>query len=161
MIKVIYSLIDNYTAWVEDDTLNEEDAIFSELTQIAKFTFLKGYVFRNNDPAVFGIRVDAGTLKQKTSFMNAKGKKIGRIHQLQEDKKTVESVKTGSEAACSVQGITIGRQIFEDDVFYTLPSPNEAKQLLQKFSHKLSSEELTVFNEIVDIQRSKDAAYGY
>ena len=48
--KVIYSLIENYSAWVEDDTMHEEDAIFSEFTPISKFTFLKGYVFRNNDP---------------------------------------------------------------------------------------------------------------
>lgn len=159
--KVIYSLIDNYTAWVDEDKLHEEDAIFSELTPIAKFTFLKGYIFRNNDPAVFGIRVDAGLLRQKIQFMNKKGKKIGVIHQLQEDKKTVSSVKAGAEVACSVQGVTIGRQIHEEDVFYTLPPSHEAKQILKKFAHKLSSEQLAVLHEIVDIQRKLDPAYAY
>ena len=159
--KVIYSLIDNYTAWVEDDTLHEEDAIFAELTPIAKFTFLKGFVFRNNDPAVFGIRIDAGTLRQKVNFMNEKGKKIGQVHQLQEDKKTVSSVKKGAEVACSVKGVTIGRQIHEEDVFYTLPHSHEARQLLKKFSHKISSEEYTLLNQIVEIQRKIDPAYGY
>ena len=159
--KVIYSLIDNYTAWVDEDKLHEEDAIFSELTPVAKFTFLKGYVFRNNDPAVFGIRVDVGTLRQKVQFMNKNGKRIGVIHQLQEDKKTVNSVKTGAEVACSVQGVTIGRQIHEEDVFYTLPPSHEAKQLLKKFAHKLSSEEIATLNEIVDIQRKIDPAYAY
>ena len=159
--QVIYSLIDNYTKWVEDDTLHEEDAVFSELTPISKFTFLKGFVFRNNDPAVFGIRVDAGTLRQKVNFMNEKGKKIGQVHQLQEDKKTVQSVKQGAEVACSVQGVTIGRQINEEDVFYTLPHSHEAKQLLKKFSHKLSSEEYEILNHIVEVQREIDPAYGY
>ena len=159
--KVIYSLIDNYTKWVEDDTMHQEDAIFSELTPISKFTFLKGFVFRNNDPAVFGIRVDVGTLRQKVNFMNVKGKKIGQVHQLQEDKKTVSSVKTGAEVACSVQGVTIGRQIQEEDVFYTLPHSHEAKKLLKEFSHKLSSEEYATLNEIVEIQRKLDPAYGY
>lgn len=159
--KVIYSLIDNYTAWVDEDKLHEEDAIFSELTPVAKFTFLKGYVFRNNDPAVFGIRVDAGLLRQKMPFMNKKGKRIGVIHQLQEDKKTVNSAKAGAEVACSVQGVTIGRQIHEEDVFYTLPPSHEAKQILKKFAHKLSSEELAILHEIVDIQRKLDPAYGY
>ncbi len=159
--KVIYSLTDNYTAWVEDDTLHEEDAIFAELTPIAKFTFLKGFVFRNNDPAVFGIRVDVGTLRQKVNFMNEKGKKIGQVHQLQEDKKTVSSVKKGAEVACSVKGVTIGRQIHEEDVFYTLPHSHEARQLLKKFSHKISSEEYTLLNQIVEIQRKIDPAYGY
>ena len=159
--KVIYNLIDNYTKWVTDDTAHQEDSIFAEFTPIAKFTFLKGYVFRNNNPAVFGIRVDIGTLRHKIPFMRQDGKKIGMIHQLQEGKKTIESAKTGQEVACSVQGITVGRQISEEDVFYTLPSSSEAKQLLTKFSHKLNSELFELLNKIVEIQRKRDPAYGY
>ena len=115
--KVIYSLIDNYNAWVEEDTAHEEDAVFTEFTPISKFTFLKGYVFRNNNPAVFGIRVDVGTLRQKIPFMNKEGRRIGTIHQLQHEGKTVTSAKVGQEVACSVQDVTIGRQIFEDDIY--------------------------------------------
>ena len=159
--KIIYSLIDNYNAWVDEDTANEEDAIFSELTPISKFTFLKGMVFRNNDPAVFGIRVDVGTIKQKIPFMNMSGRKVGNIHQLQLDKKTVTSAKTGDEVACSVRDVTIGRQIFEEEVYYTFPPSHEAKQLLNRFMHKLSTEEQEVLNEIVRIQREKEAAYAY
>ena len=159
--KVIYSLIDNYNAWVEEDTAHQEDAIFSELTPVSKFTFLKGMVFRNNNPAVFGIRIDVGTLKHKIPFMNSDGRKIGNIHQLQHDKKTVTSAKAGDEVACSVQDVTIGRQIFEEEVFYTFPPSHEAKQLLNKFMHKLSTEEQEVLNEIVEIQRKKEAAYAY
>jgi len=118
-------------------------------------------VFRNNDPAVFGIRVDLGNLHQKIRFMRQDGKEIGKIHQLQDGGKTIESADAGKEVACSVKGVTIGRQISEEDVFYTLPTSNEAKQLLKKFSHKLSSEEFNLLNEIVEIQRKKDAAYGY
>ena len=159
--KIIYSLIDTYTQWVDDDSADLENSMFSELTPISKFTFLKGYIFRNSNPAVFGIRVDVGTLRQKISFMNKTGKKIGVIHQLQHENKTVETAKTGQEVACSVQNITIGRQIQEEDVFYTLPPPDDAKQYLNKFKNKLSSEELHVLNEIVEIIRVKNPIYGY
>ncbi len=159
--KVIYSLIDNYNAWVEEDSANEEDAIFSELVPIVKFTFLKGMVFRNNDPAVFGIRIDVGTLKQKIPFMNMSGRKVGNIHQLQLDKKTVTSAKTGDEVACSVRDVTIGRQIFEEEVYYTFPPSHQAKQLLNRFMHKLSTEEQQILNEIVRIQREKEPVYAY
>jgi len=97
--KIIYSLIDTYTQWVEDDKADEENSILAELTPICKFTFLKGFVFRNNNPAVFGIRVDVGNLRQKISFMNKDGKKIGVIHQLQHDGKTITSAKVGQEVA--------------------------------------------------------------
>ena len=159
--KIIYSLIDTYTQWVDDDKADEENSVFKELTPISKFTFLKGFVFRNNNPAVFGIRVDVGQLRQKIPFMNKTGKKIGIIHQLQHDGKTVSMAKTGQEVACSVQNITIGRQIVEENVFYTLPSSSDAKQLIKRFMHKLSSEETDVLNEIIEIQRAIDPAYAY
>jgi len=159
--KIIYSLIDTYTQWVEDDKADEENSILAELTPVCKFTFLKGFVFRNNNPAVFGIRVDIGNLRQKIPFMNKDGKKIGVIHQLQHDGKTITSVKVGQEVACSVQNITIGRQIAEEDVFYTLPSSSDAKKLLNRFTQKLSSEERNTLNEIVEIKRKIDPVYGY
>ena len=159
--RVIYSLIDNYNNWVEEDTAHEEDSIFAEMTPISKFTFLKGFVFRNNNPAVFGIRVDVGTLKQKIPFMNKDGRRVGIIHQLQLDGKTVTSAKVGEEVACSVQDVTIGRQIFEEEVYYTFPPSHEAKQLLNKFMHKLNSEEQEALTEIIRIQREKEPAYAY
>ncbi|ABK76935.1 translation initiation factor 2 [Cenarchaeum symbiosum A] len=159
--KIIYSLVDGYSKWVEEDALHEEDAAFSELTPLSRFVFLGGFVFRNSDPAVFGIRVDVGTLRQKTAFMNERGKKVGHIHQLQEDKKTVKSAKAGSEVACSVQGVTIGRQINEGETFYTLPHSYEAKMLLRRFAQRLGPEERKVLDHIVEVQRRSDPAYAY
>ena len=69
--------------------------------------------------------------------------------------------KGGYEVAWAVQNVTIGRQILEGDLLYSFPTPDEAKQLLKKFSHKLSSEELVVLNEIVEIQRKINPVYGY
>jgi len=159
--KVIYSLIDNYTNWVTEDSANEDDAIFGEITPICKFTFLKGYIFRNSNPAVFGIRVDVGKVRQKIPIMNKQGRKIGVVHQLQDGKKSISIATQGQEVACSIQDVMIGRQILEEDVFYSLPKSSEAKLLIERFSHKLSSEEQTVLNEILEIQRKSDAAYGY
>jgi translation initiation factor 5B len=159
--RVIYSLIDNYNAWVEEDSSNAEDAIFAELTPVSKFSFMKGMVFRNNNPAVFGVRVDIGILKHKIPFMNMAGRKVGNIHQLQLDKKTVSTARTGDEVACSVKDVTIGRQIFEEEVYYTFPPSPDAKMLLNKFMHKLSPEEQEVLNDIVRIQREIEPMYAY
>ncbi len=110
---------------------------------------------------MFGIQVDVGELRHKIPFMNKDGKRIGKVHQLQQEGKTVTSAKAGQEVACSVQDVTIGRQIFEEDIFYTFPPSHEAKQLLGKFAHKLSPEETEILNKIVEIQRKRDAAYAY
>ncbi len=83
------------------------------------------------------------------------------ISSMQVEHKAIQAAKKGQEVACSVQDITIGRQIFEEDIFYSFPPSHEAKQLLGKFAHKLSPEETAVLNEIVEIQRKRDAAYAY
>jgi translation initiation factor 5B len=159
--QVIYSLVDNYLNWVQEDTANEENAIFQELTPICKLTFLKGYVFRKSNPAVFGVRVDVGTLKQKITIMNTDGRKIGIVHQLQDSGKSIDSAKKGQEVAMSIQNVTVGRQVSEEDVYYSLPSSHDAKLLLKQFSHKLNPEELQTLKEIVEIQRKQNSAYGY
>ncbi len=159
--QVIYSLIDNYLNWVQEDTANEENAVFQELTPICKLTFLKGYVFRKSNPAVFGVRVDIGTLKQKISIMNMDGRKVGIVHQLQDNGKNVDSAKKGQEVAISIQNVTVGRQVSEEDVFYSFPPSPEAKLLLKQFSHKLNPEEFQVLREIVEIQRKLNSVYGY
>ncbi len=159
--RVIYDLLDSYTKWVGEDSANVEDSIFAELTPISKFTFLKDNVFHNSNPAVFGIRVDVGRLHQKVPFMDATGRRVGSIHQLQREKKTVADVRVGESAACSVNGVVIGRQLIEGSIYYTLPSSAEAKQILKSFMHRLSSDEIGVLEEIVEIQRRRDPAYAY
>lgn len=159
--NVIYSLIDNYIHWVEEDTANEENEIFNELTPICKFTFLKGYVFRKSNPAVFGVHINVGTLRQKVAVMNSTGKKIGIIHQLQESGKNIEIAKKEQEVAVSIQNVTIGRQIDEEEILYSFPPSHEAKLLLKRFSHKLNPEEFQVLYQIVEIQRKQNPMYGY
>ncbi len=110
---------------------------------------------------MFGIRVDVGKVRQKINIMNADGKKIGKVHQLQDGKKSIDVATQGQEVACSVQDATIGRQIAEEDVFYSMLNSREAKTILEKYLHKLSPEQQAAFNEIVAIQRKKDASYGY
>lgn len=159
--RVIYSLVDEYRAWATEDEAHEEDAIFSEITPVAKFEFLEGYVFRNSDPAVFGIRVDAGLVRQKVQFMNASGRRVGLVHQLQVDGKPVNEVGAGKEAACSVQGAIVGRQISEGDIFYTMPNSREARALSSRFGHRLDATQSEVLEEIIDLMRARDPAYGY
>ncbi|GIS73813.1 MAG: hypothetical protein CM1200mP11_0280 [Nitrosopumilaceae archaeon] len=43
----------------------------------------------------------------------------------------------------------------------TFPPSPEAKMILKKFLHKLSSEEQEIFQEIVRIQREIEPVYGY
>lgn len=159
--QIIYSLIDNYLNWISEEQASEQRSGLASLTPLGKFQFLKGFVFRRNDPAVFGIEVLKGRLRQKATVMNSDGKTIGTIHQIQEEGKSVPELAKGRQAAVSVVGPTIGRQINEGEIFYTLPSDSEVKTFNEKYLSNLSSDDLELLKEIVEARRKSVPLYAY
>ena len=159
--QIIYNLVRSYTDWVTYQREHEELILFNELPPICKFQFLKGFIFRRNDPAVFGAEIQAGRLRQKVHVINEEGKKIGTIHQIQESGKAIEEATAGMQVAVSVKEPTIGRQINEGDVFYTDLHSRQAKQLLGRFNHRLNDSEKEVLNMLVAKKRKSDPAFGY
>ena len=122
---------------------------------------MKGYIFRRNDPAVFGAEILVGKLRQKVQVMNDQGKKVGVIHQVQDKSKAIEEATKGMQVAVSIKGPSIGRQINEGDIFYTDLNSRQAKILIERFNHRLNEEEKDVLNHIVYLKRKADSAYGY
>jgi translation initiation factor 5B len=159
--KIIYNLVRSYSEWVTYEKVHEDSIIFNEIPPICKFQFLKGYVFRRNNPAVFGAEILVGKLKQKISVMNEKGKKIGIIHQIQNEGKNLEVAGKGTQVALSIKEPTVGRQINEGDTFYTDLNSKEARLLLERFSDRLNEEEQEIFNFILSKKRETDPAFGY
>lgn len=159
--QIIYNLVRSYTDWVAYQREHEESILFNELPPVCKFQFMKGFVFRHNDPAVFGAEILAGKLKQKIPVINEEGKKVGNIHQVQESGKTIEEATVGMQVAVSINGPTIGRQINEGDIFYTDLNGRQAKQLLERFSHRLNEQEKAVLDLVVAMKRRGDPAFGY
>jgi translation initiation factor 5B len=159
--RIIYNLVRSYTDWVTYQKEHEYSIIFNEIPPICKFQFLKGFIFRRNDPAVFGAEVLIGKLRQKVLVINENGKKIGTIHQVQESGKAIEEATKGMQVAVSIKGPVIGRQINEEDIFYTDLNSRQAKLLIERFNHRLNEEEKEVFETILKLKRKTDPAYGY
>ena len=120
--RIIYNLVRSYTDWVIYQKEHEESILYNEIPPVCKFQFLKGFIFRRNDPAVFGAEILIGKLRQKVLVINENGKKIGTIHQIQEGGKAIEEATKGMQVAVSIRGPSIGRQINEEDIFYTDPN---------------------------------------
>ena len=159
--QIIYNLVRSYTDWVAYQREHEELIMFNELPPICKFQFLKGFIFRRNDPAVFGAEIQVGRLRQKVHVVNEEGKKVGTVHQIQESGKAIEEATVGMQVAVSVKEPTIGRQINEGDIFYTDLNSRQAKQMLERFSHRLNDSEKEVLNMLVAKKRKSDPTFGY
>ncbi|MEW6604147.1 MAG: translation initiation factor IF-2 [Thermoproteota archaeon] len=159
--QIIYNLVRSYTDWVTYQREHEESILFNELPPICKFQFMKGFVFRRNDPAVFGAEIQIGRLKQKVQVINEEGKKVGTVHQIQDSGKAIDEATAGMQVAVSIKEPTIGRQINEGDIFYTDLNSRQAKQLLERFNHRLNENEKEILNMLVAMKRKSDPAFGY
>jgi translation initiation factor 5B len=159
--KIIYNLVRSYMDWVSYQKEHEDSILFNEVPPICKFEFMKGYVFRRSDPAVFGAEINIGKIKQKMSIMNIDGKRVGIIHQIQDKGKTIDEATKGMQVAVSINGPQIGRQLNEGDMFYTYLNSKQAKILLGRFNHKLNEDEKAVLDYIVTLRRKSDPAFGY
>lgn len=159
--KIIYNLVRSYFDWTTYQKDHQDVIMFNEIPPVCKFQFLKNFVFRRNDPAVFGAEILVGKLRQKIPVINEEGKKIGVIHQMQQSGKTIEEAAKGMQVALSIRGPTIGRQINEGDIFYTDLNSKQAKLLNERFMQRLTEEETEVLTHIIDTKRKIDELFGY
>jgi translation initiation factor 5B len=155
---VVYKLIENFEDWKENKIREMERAKLNELPALSKVTILD-FVFRNSSPAVFGVEVNGGILKKGISLINKNNVKIGRVKELQEDKKNVQEVGAGKEVAISVPGVNFERQLEVGESLFS----DLAESQFRKFKeHKvlLSSEEKKVLMEIAEIKRRENVTWG-
>ena len=158
---VIYSIIEEYSSWVELERESAEKAKFKSLTPPCSFKVMKGYIFRRSGPAVFGVEVLTGRLRQKSEVMNSSGKMVGVIQQLQEKGENMDEAPQGSEVSVSMNEPIIDRHIHEGDDLFTVPKSGEAKFLLEKFSPRLTTNEVETLKRIVEIKRQINPLYAF
>ena len=159
--NIIYNLVRSYTEWVRYQKEHEDSILFNEIPPVCRFQFMKGFIFRRNYPAVFGAEIQIGKLRQKVNVLNEDGKKIGTIHQIQENGKPIDEATKGEQVAVSIKDISVGRHINEGDIFYTDLRSKEAKLLLERFGYRLSQEEKDILDRLVAMKRKVDPSYAY
>lgn len=155
---IIYHLLDRLEAWRKETKSKLEAAVRQEHVHPCKIKFLEGCSFRARDPAVFGVRILAGSLFPGRMLIREDGKAIGRIKSIQKDSRTVSEAKLGSEVAISVPGPTLGRQINEGDILYMDIPESDATWLIREGN--ISPEEKDVLMELMRVRRKEDKFWG-
>jgi len=153
--NVIYRLVEDYLDWVKKKMEEDRRQTLSSLTLPGKARILKGYVFRRSDPAIVGVEILAGRLRPGYPLMSAKGRRLGVIMQIQEQKKSLSEAVAGQAVAISIRGnVIVGRHIDEGDYLYVDVPTEHARILKEKFLDQLSKEELELIDEIAKIKRA-------
>ena len=155
---VIYTIMENYDVWIEKKKAELERERRQNYIHPGMIKFLPEYVFRVSHPAVIGVRVLAGRIKDGMRLMRDDGKVIGSIRGIQSDNKPVEEAIQGQEVAISLEGVTVGRQIKGEDILYTSIPESDAKKL--KEMDVLNIDEKDVLNRIIEIKRKGNKFWG-
>jgi translation initiation factor 5B len=147
---VVYKLIEDLAAWRKQ----RQDALLKErllgLATICKIEILPQFVFRNSNPAIFGIRVVGGKLKEGVPLIDERGEEMGRVKGVQHEKQAVKEATEGQEVALSLSGANFERGLAGKKYLYASLTPEHVKAL-KKEKDLLSASELQVVQEIISI----------
>ncbi len=157
--NIIYKIVEDYEKWKEQEAKKMESKDIKDLHRPCKIQIMRGYVFRQNNPAIVGVDVLAGTLKVGTPLMKSDGNQLTEAKSIQHDQENAEIAEKGKQVAVSLPGVTVGRQINEDDILYSAV-PEEHFRKYKEFKKHLSQEEIHVLKEIAEIMRKQKPLWG-
>lgn len=156
---VIYQIIEDYEKY--SDSLKKEIELkeLAGLVRPCKFAVLKGYTFRQSNPAIVGVEIEIGRIKTGDPVMTIHGKRISFVKSLQEGKDSISVAEQGKQLALALDGVTVGRQIEEGDFLYT-DIPDDDFRKLKKLKKHLSKMEIEVLKEIAEVKRKENPVWG-
>ena len=157
--EIIYRLIDELEAWQKEMRLEKEKGILDLLVKPCKIMILKGYVFRQSNPAIVGCEVLEGKAKVSTSIMNSKGEEITSIKSIQQEQESINEVEKGKQVAISFDGVIVGRQIKEGDILYSAV-PEEHFRRMKVLKDYLKRDVIDLLKEIAEIKRKENPVWG-
>ncbi|MDO8508575.1 MAG: translation initiation factor IF-2 [Nanoarchaeota archaeon] len=149
---VVYKLIDDLEKWRRIKADEIEKSKLMEMETISKLEILPQYIFRNSNPAIFGVRVVGGKIRVGIPLIDDKGEEVARVKGLEHEKKSVKGASEGQELAISLPGINFERRLKEIKYLYSYVSRNGMKKF-KEHRDLLSSKEKSVLSEIAELEK--------
>jgi len=156
---VIYRLIEDYQKWAEHKKKAIELSALDLLIRPCKIEVLKGYIFRQSNPAVAGVHVLAGTLKTGTPLMTKEGRDLTVVKGLQHEQENIDKAEKGKQVSASMPNVIIGRQLHEGDILYS-SIPEEHFRKYKEYKEYLTNDEKELLKEIAQIMRKQNPMWG-
>lgn len=155
--NVVYGLIEDYQKWDLETKRKAEETKRGLISFPGKMRILPNCIFRVSKPAIVGVRVLAGRVRNGQSVLDKDGKDIGRIKSLRSGEETLKEAIAGQEVAIAIDGPTVGRQIDVDTILYIDILEMEFKNLAD---YNLNEDEKMVLDEVSTIKRRNDPFWG-
>ena len=157
--EVIYKLIEELVKFQKEKRNEIERDKMMSLACVCKVKILHEYIFRNSNPAVFGVRVEAGKIRPGLRLIDKDGKEIGKVKDVQENQNKVKFAESGKEIAISIPGIMFDRILGDVDELYSDLSEKQFRDFKEN-KNLLSQGEMQVLQRIAQIKRAEKATWG-
>jgi len=158
--QIIYSLIDTFTHWRDEEKRLRERQKIESLVMPAKIQLLKDYIFRRSKPAVVGVRVLGGELRKDVKLIKSDGTPAGTVRSMQKSGENISVAREGEEVAIAIDGVTIGRQLEGDEILYVDVPERHTKVIERELFDSLSEETKKAFKEFLEIKRKDNPLWG-
>ncbi len=156
--NIIYSLIDRLDEWRKKEKERIESAAVKKISKPCKATLLRGYVFRQSNPAIAGTEALLGTLQTGARMMKD-GTPLTTVKEIQENKENVTEAGKGKQVSVAYEKATIGRQLNEGDVIYSFLTENDFRKM-KELKDYFSEDEKAALREIAALMRKKNPLWG-
>ncbi len=156
---VVYKLIEDLVEFRKEKAQEIEKARLMQLATICKLKILHQYVFRNSNPAIFGVKVETGKLITNLNLIDDTNEKVGRTKNIQSENKPVEQATHGMEVAISIPGINFERKLKDKTFLYSDISESQFKTF-KKNKDLLSPDEIKTLSEIAEIKKKQKEDWG-
>ncbi len=151
---IIYRIIDDYKEWEGNEKKRENELVERSIVFPGRIKTLPNYCFRISHPAIFGVEVSRGRIRPQVQLMNRHGEIIGRIKEIQDNGISMQEAKKGANIAISIEEVTFGRQVRENEDLYVFLNDDEVRVLRYKFADMLSDEEEDLLEETVAVKEA-------
>jgi len=157
---VIYQIIEDYEAWIDEMEQAKKKAFYDAIIKPAKFMSLPKLVFRQSKPAIIGIESISGTVKQGQTVINKNGEIVGVIASMEDKGETLPSIPRGQRVAMAIKDAVVGKHFDEGDELYVDIPEKHYKFIEREFKEKLTEDEFETLYEFVEIKRKQDPDWG-
>ena len=160
---VIYQLIEDYETYVEQRKRAQQETVLDKVVRPARFRLLPDHTFRQNDPAVVGVEVLAGTLQNNRNVGAFEGNefdRLGSLSGIQKQGDDVDEARAGERVSIAIDGPTVGRDIEEGDTLWSEVPEKHAKILEQELKSEITGDEREALAAYLDTRRKRDPFWG-
>jgi len=158
--NVIYQITEEYEEWIKEKEKKQRKKWLDAIIKPAKIRIIPKLIFRQSKPAIAGIEVLSGTVKQGFSLFNENGNIVGVIESMQDKGDNLPSINKGQKIAMAIKDAVAGKDFEEgDDLYIDIPEKHY-KILERELKDKLSEDEFETLNEVLTIKRKVDPDWG-